>query len=104
MEQEETRAIRTDEWLYMKRFQGSRLYPFEDALYNLVDDPDERNNLIASPHRVEIAKDLSTRIDAFFNRYADPKFDLWHGGSAKSNSDKPWLWQDAWGEAWETTY
>ena len=104
MEQEETRAIRTAKWLYMKRFQGSRLYPFEDALYNLVDDPDEKQNLIADTHVAEIANALSTRIDSFFKRYANPKYDLWQGGSAKSNSDKPWLWQDAWGEAWKTTY
>ena len=104
MEQEETRAIRTDKWLYMKRFQGSRLYSFEDALYNLVDDPDEKQNLIADTHSVEIANALSTRIDAFFKRYANPKYDLWQGGSAKSNSDKPWLWQDAWGDQWSTTY
>ncbi len=104
MEQEETRAVRTEEWLYMKRFQGSPRYPFEDALYDLGDDPDEKQNLITDERGVEVANELSERIDSFFGRYADPKYDLWRGGSAKSNSDKPWLWRDAWGEKWETTY
>jgi len=27
IEQEETRAVRTDKWLYMRRFNGSRKYP-----------------------------------------------------------------------------
>ena len=102
MEQEETRALRTEKWLYMKRFQGSSQYPFEDALYNLVDDPDEKHNLITDAGAAETAVALSARIDAFFNQYAHPKYDLWQGGSAKSNSDKPWLWRDAWGERWET--
>ncbi|MCP5097332.1 MAG: sulfatase-like hydrolase/transferase [Chloroflexi bacterium] len=100
MEQEETRAIRTDKWLYMKRFQGSVQFPFEDALYNLIDDPGEKQNMIADPDVAEIANELSSRIDIFFNQYTHATYDLWQGGSAKSNSDKPWLWQDAWGASW----
>ncbi len=46
MEQEELRAIRTPQWLYMKRFKGSRTYPFEDELYDLIRDPEEKSNLI----------------------------------------------------------
>ncbi len=42
LEQEETRAIRTPEWLYIKRFKQSRAYPLEDELYDLTRDPDER--------------------------------------------------------------
>ncbi len=104
MEQEETRAIRTDKWLYMKRFQGSPKYPFEDALFDLANDPGEKQNVISELKFFDIAKELSACIDTFFSQYADPKYDLWQGGSAKSNSDKPWLWQDAWGDTWQTTY
>jgi len=100
MEQEETRAIRTRRWLYMKRFQGSPQNPFQDELYDLVADPEERVNRVDDPELAEVAAGLRARIDDFFDRYRDPRFDLWRGGAAKSNSDKPWLWRDAWGEGW----
>ena len=104
MEQEETRAVRTREWLYMKRFRGSSRFPFRDALYDLVHDPGEKRNVIDDRRNVAIARELSGRIDIFFDRYANPAYDLWHGGRPKSNSDKPWLWQDAWGEEWAAVF
>ncbi len=104
MEQEETRAIRTPKWLYMKRFRGSQTYPLEDELYDLVNDPAEKNNLIAKAEFAEVAQTLNERISSFFRQYAVPQYDLWQGGSLKSNSDRPWLWQDVWGESWEPTF
>lgn len=104
MEQEETRAIRTEKWLYMKRFQGSSRYPFTDELYDLVKDPGEKQNVVGETAVSPIATKLSERIDTFFRQYAHSSYDLWQGGSAKSNSDKPWLWQDAWGDAWQICY
>ncbi len=101
MEQEEVRAIRTPKWLFMKRFKGSGTYPFEDALYDLIHDPDEKFNLIVEDGFAGVAQQLSARIDAFFELNSIPEYDLWTGGSTKSNSDKPWLWEDAWGENWE---
>jgi len=101
MEQEETRSIRTRKWLYMKRFQGSKRYEFEDELYDLVSDPDEYINLAADVNHAEVVKELTERINAFFDKYSDPGYDLWKGGKAKSNSDRPWLWKDAWGDGWE---
>ncbi len=104
MEQEETRSIRTENWLYMKRFQGSRAFQFEDELFDLSIDPDERENVASDTAYSKIADGLRKRIDSFFNQYANPHFDLWAGGSAKSNSDKPWLWQDAWEKGWSPTF
>jgi arylsulfatase A-like enzyme len=101
IEQEEVRAIRTPQWLYMKRFKGSRTYPFEDELYDLARDPQEKSNLIAEEGYDEVAQSLSDRIDVFFQLNSVPRYDLWEGGSTKSNSDKPWLWEDAWGEEWK---
>jgi arylsulfatase A-like enzyme len=100
MEQEETRAIRTPGWLYMQRFPGSGRYPFADELYDLVNDPAEKQNVINRPDLAATAEELRARIEVFFGQYADPKYDLWRGGRAKANSDKPWLWQDAWGADW----
>lgn len=99
-EQEETRAIRTRDWLYAMRFQGARSHPMTDELYRLTDDPMEKTNLIDRPEFSEVADGLRQRITSFFETYADPGYDLWQGGSAKSNVTYQKLWQDAWGAAW----
>jgi len=104
IEQEELRAIRTPQWLYMKYFKDSQTYPFEDEFYDLSSDPAEKNNLIANPELAEVAGSLSAQIEGFFGRYAIPEYDLWRGGSTKSNSDKPWLWRDAWGDDWDPLF
>ena len=104
MEQEETRAIRTSQWLYMERFKDSPNNPFQDELYDLVNDPGERVNLIDADDYRETAVSLQQQLTDFFTQYSDPHFDLWHGGTAKGNSDKPWLWQDAWGKDWNIAF
>jgi arylsulfatase A-like enzyme len=104
MEQEETRAIRTAQWLHMMRFRGSAEHPLEDEMYDLVKDPKEKNNLAKDPSHADIASGLSQRITAFFDAHSDPRYDLWKGGTAKSNSDAPWLWKAAWGEDWEPNF
>ena len=88
----------------MKRFTGSQTYPFEDELYDLTQDPEEKSNLISNEGYAAVAQSLSARIDDFFQQYSLPEYDLWAGGSTKSNTDKPWLWQDAWGEAWKPIF
>ncbi|MDU8926181.1 sulfatase-like hydrolase/transferase [Alisedimentitalea sp. MJ-SS2] len=99
-EQEETRAIRTREWLYAMRFKGSETYPMEDEMYCLTDDPREKANLIRAPEFAEKAAELRDRITTFFDAYTAPAYDLWQGGAAKSNVTFAGLWQDAWGEGW----
>jgi arylsulfatase A-like enzyme len=101
MEQEETRAIRTKDWLYVHRFAHAPSYPIEDELYDLTADPDEKNNLIGSADHAELAHDMRAKIDAFFDVHAVPEFDLWHGGTAKSNASFAPFWQDAWGANWK---
>ncbi len=34
----------------------------------------------------------------------EPKYDLWKGGMPQSNSDKPWLWKQTWGEDWDASF
>ena len=43
---------------------------------------------------------LVEQLGAFFAAHADPRYDLWNGGSVKSNSAFEPLWRDAWGENW----
>ncbi len=88
----------------MERFKGSPNNPFSDELYDLQNDPEERVNLIGDEGVVDTAVTLRQHLHDFFNQYSDPRYDLWRGGAAKANSDKPWLWQDAWGEDWEAVY
>ena len=99
MEQEETRAIRTDRWLLMKRF-GPSPYDFPDALYDLEADPDERKNVIDDPAHADVKAGLAERLEAFFAAHSDPAWDLWRGGRVKSNSTRPFLWRKVWGEDW----
>ena len=100
MEQEETRAIRTHKWLFAQRFQAAPSFPLPHALFDLEADPEERDDLAADPAFAPVIEQLSRRLNAFFQTYAEADFDLWQGGSAKSNVTYEGLWKDAWGEAW----
>jgi arylsulfatase A-like enzyme len=76
---ENTRAIRTGEWKYVHRFPDG---PHE--LYDLTADPGEQFNLFGQPRQAAIQDDLAGRLEKFFERYADPKYDLWRGGESKT--------------------
>ncbi|SVA74580.1 uncharacterized protein METZ01_LOCUS127434 [marine metagenome] len=101
IEQEETRAIRTPEWLFVKRFPCESWPSLKDELYNLSSDPDERINLAEEEAYAEIVASLSMRVDRFFSEAAQDDYDLWSGGSPKSNTARPWLWPGVWGKDWK---
>lgn len=103
-EQEETRAVRTAEWLCAVRFPGAPGYPMQDELYHLPSDPTEKANLASAPEYGDVMETLRSRIDAFFRDYAAEEFDLWRGGTAKSNVTFEHLWRDAWGEGWRPKF
>ena len=79
------RAIRTAEWKYIER-QGEVL-PRE--LYYLTNDSGERSNLADRPTHADRQRELRERLRVFFDRYADPKYDLWRGGKSKHQSNFP---------------
>ena len=76
---ENSRMIRTPDWKYTRRFPGG-----PDELYDLRSDAKERENLVNQTKHDGIQKKLAERLDAFFNRYANPKYDLWRGGGSKT--------------------
>jgi arylsulfatase A-like enzyme len=78
-EMENTRSIRTDEWKYVARFPDG---PFE--LYNMKNDPQERFNLYRQPGTDQMLAELSSKLDEFFDKYANPKYDIWKGGRSKT--------------------
>lgn len=76
---ENVRSIRTDRWKYIERFRQS-----PNELYDLKADPAELNNLIDKPEHAEVQRDLARQLHTYFDRIADPKWDLWKGGTSKS--------------------
>ena len=76
---ENTRAIRTDEWKYVGRFPDG-----PNELYDLKSDPGERHNVVDQPAHAAQQKELRGRLDEFFDRYADPRYDLSRGGRSKA--------------------
>jgi len=103
MEQEETRSIRIPEWLFIRRFEPTP-YEFGHLLYDLANDPDERNNVAEEPEYQAIVEVLCACLDEQFEKYSDPKWNLWKGGKVKSNSTRPFLWQAVWGEDWKPAF
>ena len=76
---ENVRAIRTAEWKYIER-----IHQAPNELYDLRKDAGERLNLSGRADASAIEASLRARLHAFFDRYADPKWDLWKGGRSKS--------------------
>jgi arylsulfatase A-like enzyme len=90
-EEEQSRAIRTHDWMYCKRYPG--LGPEE--LYDMKKDPGQKKNLAEDKKFLGTKKKLEARLDEFFARNADPKYDLWKGGTVKSNTGFP-RWYMIW--------
>lgn len=103
-EQEETRVIRTPQWAFFKRFAGKGAPELGDALYNVVTDPGETNNLAGDPAHAAVVADLSARIAAFFERHSREDADLWHGGQPIQNSMLIDYWRGIWGPDWRPVY
>jgi len=76
---ENSRMIRTPDWKYTRRFPDG-----PDELYDLRRDPGEDVNLAGQPDCAADQSLLGKRLDEFFDRYADPKYDLRRGGGSKT--------------------
>ncbi len=67
------RAIRGKEYKYVHR------YPYgPHELYDLVNDPEERANLIDDRGRRAIVVTMKAMLEEWFFRYVDPGFDGTH--------------------------
>ena len=77
---ENTRVIRTADWKYVRRHPSG-----PNELYDLKSDPGETRSLVEQAAHEATRRDLQARLATFFQRYADPKYDLWRGGGSKSH-------------------
>jgi arylsulfatase A-like enzyme len=76
---ESTRMIRTERWKLTQRFPSG-----PEELYDLQRDPEEQRNLIGDSSVATEREQLAKRLEGFFAKFADPKYDLWHGGISKA--------------------
>ena len=103
-DQEETRVIRTPQWVMFKRFNKSGVPELPHELYDVVNDPGETRNLAWMPEHATTLNRLGNKIDTYFNTYAKPEADLWRGGSPIQNSGLMSFWCNVWGESWKPVY
>lgn len=65
-----TRMIRTKEYKYIHR------YPYgEHELYDMINDPEEENNIIDNPAFKNIREQLLSKLTKWYVKYADPAYD-----------------------------
>jgi arylsulfatase A-like enzyme len=83
-EMETCRAIRDDGWKYVARHPSG-----PNELYDMRRDPQERFNLYGQSGTEAQQQELASRLDDFFRRYADEKYDIWHGGGSKAKRHTP---------------
>jgi arylsulfatase A-like enzyme len=95
-EQEESRGIRTPDFAYWKRLAGTG----KAELYDMRTDAEQHHNVIDDPAYQEVIATLDKRLTEFFGRYADPKYDLWHGGIAKGSVVRPNMFRELYGPEW----
>lgn len=74
------RAFHTDDWKIVLRKNPSG--PSE--LYDMKNDPMERFNLFGQADTMAIQSEMIHKLNAFFDQYADPEYDIWKGGRSKS--------------------
>jgi choline-sulfatase len=65
-----TRMLRTREWKYVHR------YPYgPNELVDLVNDPDERRNLVDEPEQLDRVREMRQQLADWFAQYVDPVMD-----------------------------
>lgn len=82
------RMIRTKEWKYVHRYMD-----YENELYDLVNDPGEKKNLIDDPAQQERIARMQAKLTTWFDKYVDPdldgsKEDVRGGGQVHSHEFK----------------
>jgi arylsulfatase A-like enzyme len=79
-EMESCRSVRTEKWKYVAR----RSPDGPTELYDMESDPHERFNLFGQSPLASVQKQMAEKLDAFFDEFADPEYDIWKGGRSKA--------------------
>ncbi|MBL4886240.1 MAG: sulfatase-like hydrolase/transferase [Planctomycetaceae bacterium] len=79
-EMEGCRSARIENWKYVER----RDPPGPSEFYDMKNDPFERVNLYGQAEYAQVQKELQGKMYQFFNKYADPEYDIWKGGRSKA--------------------
>ena len=95
-EQEETRGVRTREYAYWRRLDGTG----QDALFDMHNDPGQQVDLAGDANYRSVRERLRTELDTFFSRYSEPRYDLWRGGVAKGSVVRPGIFRELYGPEW----
>lgn len=98
-EAETARAIRTREYLCTRHLDGTGA----TECYDLVADPEQWVDVADDPRYATVVSDLCARIDAFFATHADPRYDLWNGGTGQAMVSRYRLYKERYGKEWEVT-
>jgi arylsulfatase A-like enzyme len=98
-EAETARAIRTPEHLYVQHLEGTG----SPELYDLIADPDQWENVAGDPARGAVVRHLSDRLESFFARHSDARYDLWNGGTGQAMVSRYLLFRERYGPDWNVT-
>lgn len=96
-EAETARAIRTREHLYIAHLDGP------PELYDLVADPEQWHDVAAHPEHADVVAALDQRVREFFATHADPRYDLWNGGTGQGIVSRYMKFKQRYGSSWELT-
>ena len=86
-----TRMIRTAEWKYIHRYPDG-----PNELYGLVDDPDERSNLVEDDRQAGRIKEMKGQMETWFREYIVPEKDGREYSITGSGQNRPvgLKWED----------
>jgi choline-sulfatase len=65
-----TRMVRTTDWKYVHRYPNG-----QNELYDLVNDPGERDNLVEDQNQVSRVTEMKGMLETWFEKYVRPKKD-----------------------------
>ena len=96
LEQEETRGIVNHSVAYWEHVKDIN----QPKLFNLSTDPSQLYNQNGHEDYVDAQLSMQRKLHQFFNKYNNPSFDLWNGGTCKGSSARPNTWKAFYGDDW----
>lgn len=74
-----TRGVRTPRYSYWKRAPGAG----PDVLFDMEKDPGQTESVVDDPAYADVVSTLEAKLDGFFEKHVDPRYDLWQCGTTK---------------------